>query len=157
MKRIHLLMVVAFSLIALVVVYSKQTRQSPQTRPAASSTNSGAEHVKAKKVLVKELSRKVAGITLQDGVFKLAPGYKFVPQDNGTVVVALKATGAVSGTFDCTCSHLAGTPAPSGACKLKQDKDQTSVSCVKDEQNQCSDTCFLEAVVKGTSLRLAMY
>jgi len=36
----------------------------------------------------------VAGITLQDGVFKLAPGYKFVPQDNGTVVVAFKSYGS---------------------------------------------------------------
>lgn len=156
MTRTHLVTVVGVILLALIFAYSQGPQRTSQ--PAQTATQSEPNQPpKAKKILVKELPKELAGMTLQNGVFKLAPGYKFVPKTNGSVAVALRATGAVSGTFDCLCLRSEGGPKQSGNCKVKLNNESTTLSCVKDETNPCSDTCFLDSIVKGTSMRLAIF
>ena len=156
MKRIYFVAAVALILTVLIFTYSQSPQPSPQTGQTATVTTQ-SQPVKARKVLVKEVPKELAGITLENGVFKLAPGYKLVPRADGGGAVALKASGAVSGTVECFCSHLEGTPKPTGDCKLKLLDKQTTLSCVKAEENPCSDSCYLDAKVKGTLTKLAIF
>lgn len=155
MRRIHFVPVVTLMLSALILAYS-QTSQST-SQPAQRATQAQpTESVKAKKVLVKELPKGLKGIVLENGVFKLQQGYKFVNQTSNTVAVALRAGGAVTGTFSCGCYVEGSGGSPSGNCKTAFDKEGR-LCCRKDDKNPCNATCHLEVKVDKSKLSLAIF
>ena len=109
-----------------------------------------SQPAKAKKLLVKGLPKKLVGIALVKGVFKLQPGYKFIPQSDNTVAVGLKAGGRATGSFDCSCSKDRA-----GWCSVETTGG--SISCVKNKTNPCSGECQLRTTINGALTRLAIY
>ncbi len=150
MKRIHFVAVVALILSALIIAYGQLPRPGTQADQTATQSRP-SQPVKAKKVLVKELPKKLEGIALVNGTFKLQPGYKFVPQPNGTVTVALQAAGGgVSGSFDCFCDTEGG-----GSCSATTVGG--TISCGKSKTTPCSGGCILRTTIGGNKTRLAIY
>jgi hypothetical protein len=91
------------------------------------------------------------GIKLEKGVFKLQPGYKFVPQENNSVGIALKSGGGnVSGSFDCFCAKEGG-----GGCSATTVGG--TISCAKSKTSPCSDECILRTTIGENRTRLAIY
>lgn len=152
MKRISLSSLAVLTLVLLVSAYSRTT-QSSKTAGVTTQTiaSQPTQPAKAKKVLVRELPKTLEGITLDNGVLRLKSGYKFVPQLNNTVAVALQAGGAgVKGSFDCFCSKEGG-----GGCSAKTVGG--TISCAKSKEKGCSDDCILITTVDGLKTRLAIY
>ena len=152
MKRISVSVLAVLTLALLVSAYSRTTQSSKtaDVTPQA-STSQPTQPVKAKKILVKELPKTIEGITLENGVFKLKAGYKFVPQLNNTVKVALQAGGGgVTGSFDCFCAKEGG-----GGCSAKTVGG--TISCGKSKTTPCSDDCILRTTIDGVKSRLAIY
>jgi hypothetical protein len=153
MKRISLSILAVLTLALLVSAYSRTTQSSKTADVTAQTLTAqpASQPVKAKKVLVKELPKTIEGLTLENGVFKLKPGYKFVPQPNKTVVVALQAGGSgVKGSFDCFCSKEGG-----GGCSAKTVGG--TISCAKSKEKGCSDDCILITTIDGLKSRLAIF
>lgn len=150
MKRMHLVTVVVLILITLIFAYSQSPLPSPQREQTATQIGQRKPE-KAKKVLVKELPKTLEGIVLENGHFKLKPGYKFLPQPNGTVTVGLQAGGGgVSGSFDCFCSKEGG-----GSCSATTVGG--TISCSKSKTTPCSDECILRTTIGGNRTRLAIF
>ncbi len=152
MKRISLSILAVLTLALLVSAYSRTT-QSSKTADATTQTitsQPAGQPVKAKKVLVRELPKTLEGIVLENGVFKLKPGYKFVPQLNKTIAVGLQAGGGVTGSFDCFCSKEGG-----GGCSAKTVGG--TISCAKSKTTPCSDDCMLITTIDGNKSRLAIF
>lgn len=147
MRRIHFIPLVTLTLSTLILAYGL----SPQTTSRRGQAATGQSQLaKAKKVLVKELPEGMEGIALENGRFKLMPGYKFVPQPNGTVTVALQAGGRpVSGSYDCSCSGGSGT------CSVLA--DSTGISCFKDKKDTCSKECKMTGTIRGSKTVLAIF
>ena len=167
MKRISLSILAVLTLALLVSAYSRTTQSGaiqkvdltaqtltsqPAGQPGQTATRSEPTRpVKAKKVLVKELPTTLEGMVLEDGVFKLKPGYKFVPQPNNTVAVSLQAGGkGVTGSFDCFCSKEGG-----GGCSATTVGG--TISCGKSKTTPCSDDCILRTTINGNKTRLAIF
>ena len=148
MRRIHLFAVFTLILSLLVFAYSQSPVQSPQTGQTVTQITQ-SQPVKAKKVLIKELPKTLEGIELKEGVFKLMPGYKFVPQLNNTVALQTGGRG-VSGTFDCFCSKEGG-----GSCSATTVGG--TISCQKSKTTACSDECILRTTIGLSQTRLAIY
>lgn len=153
MKRNSLSILVVLALALLVFAYSQPGNRSPLSLTAPAFANPLTQTAKAKKVLVRELPAKLEGMVLEDGVFRLKSGYKFVPQTNNAVGVALQAGGrGVTGSFDCFCSN---TKAGSGTCSTKTVGG--TISCAKSSTAPCSDDCILITTIDGNKSRLAIY
>jgi hypothetical protein len=60
--------------------------------------------------LVKRLPSKVKGVELVGGTVRAKPGYQFVKQPNGTVIVARMGGGGlgVGGSWNCECEGPSG-------------------------------------------------
>ena len=154
MRTTYLISTLAVILIGMIFAFSQSTQSTSRTQAA---TTQESQPVKARKLLVKNLPKGLQGVALEKGVFKLKEGYKFVPHPDGTVGVALKASGEVSGTFSCGCYKEAGSGTQiSGACKLAMDKENR-LRCEKVPENPCNVICFLEARVNGLASRLAIF
>ncbi len=154
MKRISVSILAVLTLALLVSAYSRTTQSGASKTgdvTAQTSTSQTNQPAKAKKVLVKELPKTIQGLTLDNGVFKLKPGYKFVPQPNNTVAVALQAGGGgVTGSFDCFCAKEGG-----GGCSAKTVGG--TISCAKSKTTPCSDDCILITTIDGNKSRLAIF
>jgi len=150
MRRIKIGTVVALVLTAMAFTYS----QSPRSRSRTNQTGSQAkksEAVKAKKLLVKELPKGLEGIVLEDGVFRLKPGYRFVKPSANTLAVALdNGGGNVGGTINCYCSNEEGTA--TGSCKVTTDR--TTLVC---RRGTCDGSCELATTIDGNRVGLAIY
>ena len=130
MKRISISILAVLTLALLVSAYSRTTQSNKTADVTAQTltTQSTSQPVKAKKVLVRELPKTLEGIVLENGVLKLKSGYKFVPQLNNSVAVALQAGGnGVSGSFDCFCAKEGG-----GGCSAKTVGG--TISCAKSKE-----------------------
>lgn len=148
MRSIHFVGVITLMLSSLIFAYSQSPQPGPQTdRTATAAQPSGP--VKAKKILVRELPASIQGIKLENGVFKLQAGYKFVPQPNNIVEVRLQA-GGVTGSFDCFCSKEGG-----GGCSATTVGG--TISCSKSKTTPCSDDCIMRATIGVTRTRLAIF
>lgn len=141
---------------ALMFAYSPAPQSGAQAGQTATQAQP-SQPMKAKKILVNELPKGLEGIVLENGVFKLRSGYKFVNQTGNTVAVALKANNDINGTFSCGCYREGESgPTPSGKCKPKFTQEG-ALACVKDEGDPCSMLCFLDAKVDRRISRLAIY
>jgi hypothetical protein len=154
MKRIYLSTLGVLALALLVSAYSRTT-QSPASKTAdvtaQTLTIQSTQSAKAKKVLVKELPKTIEGLVLENGVFKLKSGYKFVPQPNNTVAVALQTGGrGVTGSFDCFCAKEGG-----GNCSATTVGG--TISCHKSKTTPCSDECILRTTINGLKTKLAIF
>jgi hypothetical protein len=154
MKRTSLSLSVTLAL-ALLLFASSQKAQpgnfNPSGMPAPAFANPVTQTAKAKKVLVRELPAAMEGMVLENGVFRLKSGYKFVPQANNTVAVALQSGGrGVTGSFDCFCSKEGG-----GGCSATTVGG--TISCGKSKTTPCSDDCVLRTTINGNKTRLALY
>jgi hypothetical protein len=151
MKRISVSILAVLVLALLVSAYS----------PLPQASRQPDQSVKAKKILVNEVPKEIEGIALKNGVFKLKQGYKFVNQTRNTVAVALKANGAITGTFMCGCFVAAGSgKTPSGDCEAVLRNDQNGVgtlTCQKKDTNPCNDTCLMSAKRTNQIFKLAIY
>ena len=151
MRRLSLVAAGTLILSALIFAYSQSPAPSPQTPVQTMTRVDQTEPAKAKKVLVKELPKELEGVVLTKGVFKLQPGYKFVPQANNTVAVGLKIGGhGVSGSFDCFCSKEG-----EGGCSAQTVGG--TISCAKSKTAPCSDACVLRTTINGVKTRLAIF
>jgi hypothetical protein len=153
MKRISLSILAVLTLVLLVSAYSRTTQSgaSKKDTTAQALTSQSTQPAKAKKVLVRELPKTIEGIKLENGVFRLKPGYKFVPQPNNTVAVALQSGGrGVTGSFDCFCSKEG-----SGGCSAKTVGG--TISCAKSKTTPCSEDCILITTIDGLKSRLAIF
>lgn len=152
MRRIYFIAAVALILTALIFTYSQSPQPSPQTGQTATVTTQ-SQPVKARKVLVKQVPKELEGITLEKGAFKLKPGYKFVPQPNGTVGLSLQTAGGrgVSGTFECSCEGIGHT----GSCAVSIVGPY--ISCLKDKKKPCNKECLLDTTIGDSKLKLAIY
>jgi hypothetical protein len=151
MRRLCLVAAGTLILSALIVSYGQSPAPSPQTG-ATLTRNGQSQPVKAKKVLVKALPKKLEGIVLNKGVFMLKPGYKFIPQSDNTVAVGLKVGGGVKGSFECRCQKVGGC-----AVGTVSGKDSTAIVCTKSEKNPCSEECQLVTIFEGAMTRLAIF
>lgn len=154
MKRISVSILAVLALALLVSAYSRAT-QSGNIKSVDISvqaiTSQATQTAKAKKVLVKELPKTVQGLVLENGVFRLQSGYKFVPQPNNTVGVALQSGGrGVTGSFDCFCAKEGG-----GGCSATTVGG--TISCSKSKTGPCSDDCILRTTIDGSKMRLAIF
>ena len=150
MKRISLSILTVLTLVLLVSAYSRTTQSGAIKINAATQTLT-SQPVKAKKLLVKELPKTIEGLVLENGVFKLKSGYKFVPQPNNTVAVALQTGGrGVTGSFDCFCAKEGG-----GGCSATT--VGSTISCSKSKTNPCSDECVLRTTINGIKAKLAIF
>ena len=149
MRRLHLVAAGTLILNTLIFAYGQSPAPSPQTG-AALTRNGQSQPVRAKRMLVKGLPKKVVGIALVKGVFKLQPGYKFIPQSDNTVAVGLKVGGRATGSFDCSCSKDRA-----GWCSVTTTGG--SLSCVKSKTNPCSGECQLTTTINGAMTRLAIF
>ncbi len=148
-RRIHFVAVVTLMLSAMIFAFNQTPQPGPQVSRTA-TTAQPSQPVKAKRVLVRELPASLQGIKLENGVFKLQPGYKFAPQPNNTVEVRLQAGGGVSGSFDCFCSKEGG-----GGCSATTVGG--TISCGKSKTGPCSDDCVLRTTINGAKTRLAIF
>jgi hypothetical protein len=122
-----------------------------QTRQDA-TTAAEAKPVKAQKVLIKKIPEALEGIVLEDGQFKLKPGYKFLPTSNNKVTIALRAGGHnVKGSFDCFCAKQGA----GSACAIVAVGG--SLVCTKSQTSPCSDECILRSTVSGLRTKLAIF
>lgn len=166
MRRIHLFTVVGVILIALIFAYSQSpqsTSQSPGTTNAGAQTgtNAGAttttnaQPVKAKKMLVSELPKGLEGIVLKDGVFKLSPGFKFVPRTGSTLaLVRNEGGGNGSANVDCSCSGKEGACVP----KTTSGGGTTVLTCVSaSKENACTGECIMAVTMGGSKTKLAIF
>jgi len=155
MRTTYLISTLAVILIGMIFAFSQSIQSTGRT--TQTGTIQETQPVKARKLLVKNLPKGLPGIALEKGVFKLKEGYKFVPLPDGTVGLALKASGEVSGTFTCGCYKEAGSSTQvSGGCKVAVDKENR-LRCEKVPENPCNVTCLLEAKVNGLASRLAIF
>ncbi len=156
MKRISLSLSAILALALLLFAYSQMAQPENLKRigmTAQAFANPLTQTAKAKKVLVKELPKKLEGMVLEDGVFRLKSGYKFVPQSNNAIAVSLQAGGrGITGSFDCFCSN---TQAGGGSCSTKTVGG--TISCTKSSTAPCSEDCILITTIDGTKSRLAIY
>ncbi len=146
MRRLHLVAAGTLILSTLILAYSQSPAPSPQTG-ATLTRNKQGQPVKAKKVLVKGLPKSLSGIVLNKGVFKLQPGYKFIPQSENTVAVGLKVGGGVTGSFSCSCSKA-------GSCKVMI--VEGALYCLKGKESPCSGECSLGTIIDGAKTSLAI-
>lgn len=149
MRRLHLVAAAALTLSTLILSYSQSPSPSPQTGATLTRTKQG-QPVKAKRVLVKGMPKNLPGIVLDKGVFKLRPGYKFIPQSDNTVAVGLKVGGGATGNFECSCSKDRA-----GWCSVETTGG--SLSCVKSKSYPCSGECQLRTTINGAMTRLAIF
>ena len=149
MRRIHFVPVVTLMLSTLILAYGQLPQAGGQIGQTATQAQP-TQPAKAKKVLVRELPKTLQGIALENGVFKLKPGYKFVPQPNNTVAVGLQAGGGVSGSFDCFCAKEGG-----GSCSTTTVGG--TISCGKSKTTPCSDECILRTTIDGNKTKLAIF
>lgn len=153
MKRISISLLAVLALALLVSAYSRTTQSNKTVDVTAQplTSQSISQPVKAKKMLVKELPTTVEGLVIENGIFKLKPGYKFVPQLNNTVTIALQAGGKnVSGSFDCFCAKEGG-----GGCNATTVGG--TISCGKSKTTPCSDDCILRTTIGGLKTKLAIF
>lgn len=149
MRRMSLPIVGALVLITFAFVYSQSPSTAPQTSQTVTET-AESKPAKAKKVLVKKLPDGLEGIVLEDGQFKLKPGYKFLPTTNNKVNIALQAGGhSVKGSFDCFC------PKQGGNCSAVTVGG--IISCSPSKTTPCSDTCMLRTTIDGYKTKLAIF
>ena len=149
MRRLHLVAAGTLIFSALIFAYGQSPAPSPQTGATLTRTKQG-QPVKAKKVLVKGMPKNLPGIVLDKGVFKLRPGYKFIPQADNTVAVGLKVGGRVTGTFHCSCSKEGG-----GSCSVTT--TEGTIYCSKGTKNPCSGECSFQTTIEGAMTRLAIF
>jgi hypothetical protein len=148
MKAFHLVIVGGFILVNLIFANG----QSPgtQARQDVSQTVQ-TKQAKAKKVLVEKQPEGLEGVVLEDGKFKLKPGYKFLPQSNGKVGIALQAGGrGVKGSFNCACLKTGG-----GGCAILTVEGE--LHCSKSDEKPCSDYCSLVVIIQGLRTKLAIF
>ena len=154
MKRISVSILAVLVMTLLVSAYSRATQSGnikPVDTTAQAVIRQSTQSAKARKVLVKELPKTLEGIVLENGVFKLKSGYKFVPQPNNTVAVALQTGGrGVTGSFDCFCSKEGG-----GGCSATTVGG--TISCGKSKTTPCSDECVLRTTINGIKAKLAIF
>jgi hypothetical protein len=134
---------------ALIFSYGQSPAPSPKTGATLTQIEQ-RQPVKSKKVLVKGLPKKLEGIVLVKGVFRLQSGYKFIPQSDNTVAVGLKVGGGVTGSFDCFCSKEGG-----GSCSATTVGG--TISCGKSKTNPCSADCVLRTTINGAKTSLAIF
>jgi hypothetical protein len=156
--RRYFSVLLALMFVGTVGLFLAYRAQAHVQTPTVSTTQAQpGQPAKATRLLVTALPKSIEGIVLENGVFKLASGYKFVNQTVNTVDVALLKNGVITGTFSCGCYVESGSgKTPSGSCKVANTKEGALV-CQKDQLNPCSDICHLEAKVDKTRLRLAIY
>ena len=127
--------------------------QSPPTTPQTSQTAAESAEMrpaKAKKILVKRLPVALEGIVVEGGKFKLKPGYKFVPQTDNKMSIAMKAGGyGVKGSFSCECQI------GKGGCSIVTIDDM--LSCNRNKETPCSNHCLLITTIDGNSTKLAIF
>lgn len=150
MKCMRVVIVGVLVLIMFMFVHS----QSPSTAPQMSRTiteSAESQPARAKKLLVKKLPEGLEGIILEEGQFKLKPGYKFLPQTNSKVTIALMAGGhSVKGSFDCFCPKQGG-----GSCSAVTVGG--IISCQPSKTTPCGDSCMLRTTIDGYRTKLAMF
>ena len=149
MRGMRLVSVGALVLIIFMFVHSQSPQTAPQTSRAVKES-AEAQPSKPKKVLVKKLPLALKGIVLEDGQFKLKSGYKFVPQTNNKVGIALQTGGDVKGFFDCTCASAKG-----GSCATTTFEGH--LECHKAEKDPCTETCILVITIDGNKTKLAIF
>ena len=152
MRPIHLLAVFTLILSALVFAYS----QAPQRTSQPLQTAIQAAPVKAKKLLVRELPKGLEGIVLKDGVFRLSPGFKFLPRTNSTVALIRNEGGPdTSGSFECSCAGASS----GGTCSSKviAAPGGGTLSCTSSKDKPCSGDCLLVVTIDGSKTKLAIY
>lgn len=147
MRRLYLVAAATLILSALIFAHGQSPAPSPQTGATLTRIEQ-SRPVKAKKVLVKGLPKKMVGIVLDKGVFRLKPGYRFIPQSDNTVAVGLKVGGGISGSFTCNCYKQGGCSTSSV---------QGVIICGKSEKNPCSEDCVLTVTINGALTRLAIF
>jgi hypothetical protein len=149
MKRISLSILVVLALALLISAYSSLAQQGAQVGQTATQALP-TQPVKAKKILVRELPKALKGITLENGVFKLQSGYKFVSQPNKTIAVGLQAGGDIGGSFNCFC------PAEErGSCSVSTIAN--SIFCNKGKTKPCKEACELSIDIDGIKTKLAIF
>lgn len=149
MRRLHLVAAGTLILSTLIFANSQSPAPSPQTAATLTRIKQG-QPVKAKKVLVKRMPKNLPGIVLDKGVFKLRPGYKFIPQSDNTVAVGLKVGGGVAGSFTCTCSKEGG-----GSCSVTT--TEGTIYCSKGTYKPCSGECSFQTTIEGAKTSLAIF
>ncbi len=149
MRRLYLVGAGTLILSVLIFAYSQSPAPSPRTG-ATMTRIEQSQPPKAKKVLVKGLPKKLEGIVLVKGVFKLQPGYRFVPQSDNTVAVGLKVGGGVTGSFDCFCSKEG-----EGSCSAIIVGG--TITCGKNKTNPCGGDCMLRTTINGAKTGLAIF
>ena len=149
MRGICLVIVGAVVLIIFIFVHGQTPQTAPQTSRAVTES-AESQPPKAKKVLVKKLPEGLEGVVLEDGQFKLKPGYKFLPPTNNKVTIALQAGGhSVKGSFDCFCPKQGGTCAAVTV--------QGIISCQPGKATPCGDQCILRTTIEGYRTKLAIF
>lgn len=154
MKRISLVIALTFTL--LFCAYA----QAPRSSRAGQTVNRGeqAKAGRAKQILVKTLPKEIEGLVLENGVFRLQSGYKYVNETKNTVSLVRISNGAVSGTFWCGCVKDAGdTGTASGDCTVTINYQDMSLTCAKSSQNPCNRSCVMSAKRTGAATRLAIF
>ena len=149
MRRLQVVAAGTLILSALIFAHGQSPTPSPQTGATLTRIEQ-SRPVKSKRVLVKGLPKKMVGIVLDKGVFRLQPGYKWIPQSDNTIAVGLKVGGGVSGSFDCICSKEG-----EGSCSVQT--VGTTMSCAKTKANPCGGDCMLRTTINGSLTRLAIY
>lgn len=149
MRRTRSLVVGGLVLIILILGFSQLRLSGSQTRQDVTPT-AERQSVPVKKVLVKKLPEALEGIALEDGQFKLKPGYKFLPSTNNRIIIALQTGGhGVKGSFDCFC------PKQGGSCAVITVGG--TLSCAKSQTSACSDECILRTTINGNRTKLAIF
>ncbi len=104
--------------------------------------------------LVEKLPEGVEGVTLEEGVVKIKPGYKFVKRNNKVTVMRVGGGGAggrlgVGGSWSCVCKQGAG------GCSTMVEDNQ--IFCAPGGASACSDRCVLSIVIKAAKAGIFMY
>jgi hypothetical protein len=156
MKHTYKAAVVGVILIALVLAYSQSPQPtSPSTQPAPQAEV--AKPVKAKRLLVRKLPEGLEGMVLKNGMFALAPGFKFEPR--GETAFALvrvnNSGGGGSATVDCSCSghNVTGSCVP----KTVSGGGTTVLSCGPPKENRCTGECVMVVTMGGSKTKLAIF
>jgi hypothetical protein len=88
--------------------------------------------------LVTSLPADVKGVELAAGAVRVKPGFQWVKQPDGSVIVARMAGGVgIGGTWKCACTGSRG--------KCTADIDEDTLTCVND---QCTKSCKLTITTK---------
>ena len=104
--------------------------------------------------LAEKLPEGVEGVTLEKGVVKLQPGYKFVKKNNRVTVMRIGGGGSggrlgVGGSWSCVCKQ------GDGGCSTMVEDNQ--IFCAPGGAPACSDRCVLSIVIKAAKAEIFMY